>query len=297
MVKLNFHVVEFYFHSVKQGIVIRCAGSDFVKGIDHLNDSVKDPLRHDKGEITGGSFERGCDKGAFQTLFRASLSADQISEALHDDPASQHVRKPCNTLAIAVGVFKRLCEVLGNQQSKVGILCFERFVLITVAVNGDNTVGVFHYYRTAGIHAERTDKILVFFRFVDDFALIHFICYVLENVGQQLHTYPDVDPVGECMNVKRMADLLHPAAAAAAYRDNTVGAGIACFFGFYLKAVLQELYIRDRGKKMKIYLVFQVIKEMGQHLVVDIRAKMADGGIQQVQVVAQALGFQFQVSI
>ena len=48
---------------------------------------------------------------------------------------------------------------------------------------------------------------------------------------------------------------------------------------------------------MKIYLVFQVIKEMGQHLVVDIRAEMADGGIQQVQVVAQALGFQFQVSI
>ena len=48
---------------------------------------------------------------------------------------------------------------------------------------------------------------------------------------------------------------------------------------------------------MKSDLVFEYIEKIRQHFIIDIRAKMANGSIQQMQVVAQALGFQFKVGI
>ena len=43
-IDVYFHVIEFNFHTIKQGIIIGSTWSDFVKGIDNLNDSIQDSL-------------------------------------------------------------------------------------------------------------------------------------------------------------------------------------------------------------------------------------------------------------
>ena len=48
LVKLHFHVIEFYFHTVEQGIVIGCAGGDFIQCLDHLYDAVQNSIGKDQ---------------------------------------------------------------------------------------------------------------------------------------------------------------------------------------------------------------------------------------------------------
>ena len=54
-VQIHFHIVEFHFYAVQQGIVVRRAWGDFVQGLDHLNDAVQNPLGNHQTQISGCS--------------------------------------------------------------------------------------------------------------------------------------------------------------------------------------------------------------------------------------------------
>ena len=55
-VELDFHVIEFYLYAIEQGVIVCSARRYFVERIDHLDNTVKDTLRHHEGEIAGCGF-------------------------------------------------------------------------------------------------------------------------------------------------------------------------------------------------------------------------------------------------
>lgn len=64
---------------------------------------------------------------------------------------------------VAVRIFERLREMLGNQQSKVGVIRLLFGVFVAMTVDGNNSIRVFIYYCTLGVHTEGADLITVFF--------------------------------------------------------------------------------------------------------------------------------------
>ena len=62
--------------------------------------------------------------------------------------------------------------MLGNQQCEVGVFGLSGRVLVAVAIDRDDTIGVLVDHGAFGVHAERTDFVAVLFGAVDDFALI-----------------------------------------------------------------------------------------------------------------------------
>ena len=48
LVDLHFHIIELYFHAVKQCIVVFRTRRDLIQRLDHLDDAVHDTLRQDK---------------------------------------------------------------------------------------------------------------------------------------------------------------------------------------------------------------------------------------------------------
>ena len=133
----------------------------------HFDDAVENALRDDEREVAGRGGERRGDEGLFDALGRRALAADEIAEALDHDAAAEHVRKPRDRLAVAVGVLEGLGEVLGDEQGEVGVLGLLGRVLIAVAVDGDDAVGVLGDDRALRVHAEGADEILIFFGLVD----------------------------------------------------------------------------------------------------------------------------------
>ena len=100
LVDLDFHIVELDFHAVQQRVIVCRAGSDPVERIDHFNDAVQDALWQHEAQIAGRSRERRRHEAFLHTLDRAAAAADQVTEALHDDPASQHVGEPRYTFTV-----------------------------------------------------------------------------------------------------------------------------------------------------------------------------------------------------
>ena len=90
-VGIDFHIIELDLDAVEQGIVVRCAGSDLVKRVDHLDDSVENSLRDNKGEVAGGRLESGTDKGIRYSLIVRTLTADEVAEALYHNSAAEHI--------------------------------------------------------------------------------------------------------------------------------------------------------------------------------------------------------------
>ena len=50
-ININFHIIELNLHTIEEGVVISCPGSDFIQSINHFNDSVKDTFRENKTQI------------------------------------------------------------------------------------------------------------------------------------------------------------------------------------------------------------------------------------------------------
>ena len=87
----DLHVVELDLDAIKERIVVRRSGSNFVERVDHLDDAVENALRDDQRQITRRGRQRWGDKGFVDALLRRALAADQIAEALHHYTAAQHV--------------------------------------------------------------------------------------------------------------------------------------------------------------------------------------------------------------
>ena len=90
-VQFHFHVIELYLHAVEQRVVVGRTRRDLVQRIDHLDDTVQDPLGQDQAQVARRRRQRGRDQPLLDALDRASAAADQIAEALHDHAAAEHI--------------------------------------------------------------------------------------------------------------------------------------------------------------------------------------------------------------
>ena len=178
--------------------------------------------------------------------------------------------------------------MLGHQQGEVGVVGVELGVLVAVAVDGDDAVGVLVDHHAVGVHAEGADAVLELLGAVDDLALVQLVGQVGEHVIGQLHPNADVHPVGLCADVQRFAHALHPLAAAAAHGDDAGAALIAALVRVHGVAAAGLGHGTDRGVEIEVHPILHGVVQVLQHHVVDVRAQMADGGVQQVQVVLQA---------
>ena len=113
-----------------------------------------------------------------------------------------------------------------------------------------------------------------------------------KDSGRQLHPDTDVHTVGACGNLQILADLFHPLAPAAAHRDDALTAGVSVIFCVDCVTLFKNGNRDDGGIKEELHLVLQVGIEVFQHHIVDIRAQVADGGIQQMQVILDAQSFE-----
>ena len=141
-IQFHFHIVKLDLHTVQQRIVVGCAGSNFVQRVDHLDNTVQNPFRNDQAQISGSCGKGRRHKGIRNTSGGTSASADQISEALYDHTAAQHVAQPGNGLTVSVGILERFGKMLADQQGKVRIVRMFRRIFITVSVDRYNTVGI-----------------------------------------------------------------------------------------------------------------------------------------------------------
>jgi len=287
----DLHVVEFDLHAVKQRVVVGGTRCNFIKGIDHLDNTVQDPLWHDQTEIARCSGESRRDERLGQPLVGRALSADEISEPLYHDTAAQHVGKPRNTLAVAVAVLERLGKMLGDEQREICVAGLLGRIFIAVAVDGHDAVRVLGDDRALRVHAEGADQVLVFLGLVDDFALVELVRDVLEHFGGKLDPHADVHTVRHGRDVQILTHRLHPLAAAAADRDDALLPCIAAFVGDDLISAVHNAYLADRRQEMEVDFLPEIVVKVRQHLVVDVRSEMAHGCLQQMEVVPQALRF------
>ena len=108
MIHFHLHVVEFYLHSIEKGVIIRRTRCHLIQSINHLDNTVQNPFRENQAQITGCRIESRHCKGFIDSLLRTSFSADQVTEALHNHTAAQHITEFCNTLSIFIGILKWL---------------------------------------------------------------------------------------------------------------------------------------------------------------------------------------------
>ena len=157
-----------------------------------------------------------------------------------------------------------------------------------MAVDGNDAVGVLVDHRALGVHAEGAHLVPILPGAVDDLAFIELVRQVREDLRRQLHPDTDVHPVGLGRDVQLPANLLHPLAAAAAYGDDALFAGEGFLGSNHLIAPVYDFHLFHRGVEEEIHLILQIVIQVFQHHIVDVRAQMADGGIQQMQVVLDA---------
>ena len=207
-VHLNFHVVEFYFHTIEQGIIIGSAGGNFIQRIDHLDDAIQNALGEHKAQVAGCGIQSRREEGFIHALFCASAAANEIAETLHNHAAAQHVAEPCNAFTIAVGILEGLGEMLGYKQSKIGVFGLSGRIFIAVSVHSDNAVGVFIYHGAFGIHAECTNTVAIFLGAVDDLAFIKLIRQVREHIRRQFDTNAVVERYDTRIAMSTMSDFL-----------------------------------------------------------------------------------------
>ena len=292
LVQGNLHVIELDLHAIQQGIIVGSAGGDLIQGINHFDNAVQDPLGQHQAQVAGGRGQGGTHQPLFNALDRASAAAHQVAEALDDDAAAQHIGQAGNALAVAVAVLERLGEVLGHQQGEIGILGLAGGILVAVAVDSDNAVGILVDHDAVGVHAEGTYIVLKLFRAVDDLAFIQFVGQVREDHSGQLHPDAQIYAVGAGGDIQILAHLFHPLAAAAAHGGNDAPAGIALVAYQHVVAAVGHLDAGNGGLEAEIHLVLQLVIQPPQHHQVDVRAQVADGGIQELELILHAFLFQ-----
>ena len=294
LVERDLHVVELDLHAVEQRVVVCGTRRDLVERVDHLDDAVQNALGQHKAQITGGRRERRRDEAFFDALDRAAAAADEIAEALDDDAAAEHVGQARDGLAVAVGILERLGEVLGDEKREVRVLGLEGLILIAVAVDRDDAVRVLVDDDAVGVHAERADVVLELFRAIDDLALVELVSQVGEDNGGDLDAHTDIDAVRLRGDLELLAHALHPLAADAADGDDALVAGVVRLADGDTVAFALAGDGGDGRIEVEVDLVLEQVIEVREHDEVHVRAEMADGGVEQVELILDAELFELR---
>ena len=177
--------------------------------------------------------------------------------------------------------------MLGHQQGKVGILRLLVRSVEAVAVHRHDSVGIFVHHKTLWIHAERPHVILELLGAVHDFALVQLIRQILKNHRRQFHPNAQVHAVGAGWNLQIPAQLLHPFAAASAHGDDALVAlrRAAVSADDPVGPVFQRIHRFHRCAETEVHLVLQFFINIFQNDIVHIRSQMANGCVQQGELV------------
>ena len=288
-----FHVIEFYFHAIQQCIIIGSTGSNLIQRIDHFDDTIQDSLRQYQAQITGCCVEGRCHKGITHTVGCTSASADQITKTLHNHTAAQHITQTGNAFAIAIGILEGFRKMLGYQQCEVCILCLLCGVFIAVTIYRNDAVCIFIYHSAFRVHAEGTHQIAVFLGTVYNLAFIKLICQVRKNFRRQLYAHTQIHAVGLCGNIHFLTYPFHPFAADTANGDHAFFTAVGRICTFYFIAVFDGHNSFHRCIKEESYFILQFCIQIFQNDIVDVRAQMAHGSIQEMQVILDTEFFEF----
>ena len=164
-----------------------------------------------------------------------------------------------------------------------------------MAVDRDDAVGVLVDDHAVRIHAEGPHQVLEFLGAVDDLALIELVRQLGKDLGRELHAHADVHAVGMRRDAQRAADGFHPLAAASAHGDHAGGAVKALLSRQDAKAVLALFHGRHSRVEEEIDLAAELVVQVFEHDVVDVRAQMPHLRVEQVQAVFQTLSFQLRI--
>ena len=204
---------------------------------------------------------------------------------MYDHAAAQHIRESGDAFAVSVAVFEGFGEMLRNQQREIRIFGLVFGTFIAMSVDSDDAVGILIHHDSIWVHTEGADIVFEFFCPVDDLAFIQFVRQMREDYGRKFYPDSDVHTVGFGRNVKFMADLLHPFAAASSHGDDT-------FFTFgRMPAVMDTVaavgvfQAVDRGVKIEVYPVFQFLVQLFQNDIINVGPKVAYGSVQKLQLV------------
>ena len=182
LLQKNHYPGEFYLNAIEQGILICSTGGQLVQRIDHLNDVVHMPLGQNQAQVAGGCIQSGLGEALTQTMLVGTNALNEVAKPLHQYAAAQHITQGGNVLAIGIGLLKGGGKAVGNQQSKVGILTAKGRIGIGMAIYRNQTVNIFRYDMTIGIHAEGTDLIVILLGAVNQLGLI-------DNAGDMLKDF------------------------------------------------------------------------------------------------------------
>lgn len=287
LVQRHFHIIELHLDAIEKRVVICRTRRNLIELIDHLDDAVQNPLGQNQTEIAGRRRQRRADESLCDPLGVGTAAAHEVAEPLDDHAAAEHVRQARDALAIAIAVLERFGEMLGHEQGEVCVFGLLVRALVAVPVDGHDAVGVLVDDDAVRIHAECADIVLELLRAVHNLALIQLIGQIRENDGGQFDADADVDAVGLRRNVHLVADAFHPFAAAAADGDNALPALVCFLLRGHAETGIQMIDVGNRCVEIEVNMVLQLVVEMSENDIINVRAEVADGGIEQFHPVLQ----------
>ena len=178
--------------------------------------------------------------------------------------------------------------MLRHQQREVRVRGVLGGVLVAVSVHGDDAVRVLVDDDAVGVHAERAHHVLKLLRAVDDLALIELVRQMGEDLRRKLHAHADVHAVGVRGDAHVPADALHPLRAAAPDGDDALARRDHAVLRLDGVARTLVAHALDRRVEAELHALLQLVVDVFQHDIVDVRSEVAHLRIEQMQPVFEA---------
>ena len=253
-------------------------------------------MRQYQREVSGHSvLQCGDQVVAAHALFRSSSASSKVSERLHHDAVSaEHVGELGDLLAVLDGSSEWLCEILGDKQGKVGVVCLVFFALVSVSVDDRQIVIViFRRYFSRRIGAECADFVIKGRRVIDQLGLVEILIEELHDLIPDFHTDADIHGARHGLDPELFALAVQPVRAVAADRHNDSWR-VKLLVLFRLNAHGASITDQDRSDGIvETHVnarVLQMMLELFIDLVSLLGAEMADRALHKLQVCADRLG-------
>ena len=113
-----------------------------------------------------------------------------------------------------------------------------------------------------------------------------------KNLGRKLNAHTDINAVRVCVDIKLLADSLHPFASASADRNYTVLAGKFALVTYDAVTAVGQRYRSYGGVEEEFYLILKISIDIFKHDIVNIGAQVPYRSIQKVKIVLDTGGLE-----